>query len=229
MLSKRLVFPAGHNPRALVVLLHGFGAPGTDLVPLAEVFDVDEDLGFVFPAAPLALGGMFGDGRAWWMIDLARLERDLMTGRATDRASEIPDGLPEARAEVMALLDALSAEHQVPPERIILGGFSQGAMLALDVALHRQAPVAGLVLMSGTLIARPLWEKRLSQHPGMKVFMSHGRRDPLLPYAAAEVLRDLLCDAGMTVSWQPFDGAHEIPPAVIAGASRFMTDCLRPH
>src|SRR5262249_10583661 len=124
---------------------------------------------WVFPAAPLELGGLYGDARAWWLIDLARLERDLMAGRSTDRAAEVPAGLPEARAAMLAGLDAVRDRLGVPDERVVLGGFSQGAMLSLDVALHTERAFAGLVLMSGTLIAQHEWAPRMAARRGLRV------------------------------------------------------------
>src|SRR5512144_2044772 len=101
--------PSASGDAPVVVLLHGFGASGEDLVPLARYFDAPEGTSWVFPAAPLELGGLYGDARAWWLIDFERLERDLMSGRAGDRAVEVPDGLVEARAAMTALLDDVRA------------------------------------------------------------------------------------------------------------------------
>ena len=67
------------DPRLTVVLLHGFGAPGDDLVALGQY--IAAPVRFVFPEAPIELGGLYGDSRAWWRLDLARLEEDLRTGK----------------------------------------------------------------------------------------------------------------------------------------------------
>jgi phospholipase/carboxylesterase len=211
--------PAGKPTDATLtcVLLHGFGAPGHDLVSLAGALDAP--VRCVFPAAPLALGGMYGDARAWWLIDLAQLEHDMQRGIPRQRRAEIPDGLLAARAHVLQLLEALAARA---PGRVVLGGFSQGAMLALDVALHREAPPAGLLLMSGTLIAEDAWRPRMASLAGVPVMLSHGRHDPLLPFDAAELLRDQLTAAGAVVDWRPFAGGHEIPPVVLDGASQLL-------
>lgn len=212
-LRARVVRGAG-TPARVVVLCHGFGAPGDDLVALAEWMEVP-DTAWVFPEAPMELGGLYGDARAWWMIDLEALERDLARGAPRERASEVPAGLSEARTALLALLPAVCAELGVGMERVVLGGFSQGAMLALDVALHAEPRPGALVLMSGTLLARSVWEPRLGAVRGLPVLMSHGRRDALLPYHAAETLRDLLVDAGAQLTWVPFDGGHEIPPPLL--------------
>lgn len=212
-------------PVRVVVLLHGFGAPGDDLVALADWIPLD-DTAWVFPEAPLELGGLYGDSRAWWMLDLARLERDLARGQPSDRSHELPEGLVEARAQVSEMLDAVAARF--PGAALVLGGFSQGAMLSLDVALHDPRPLAALILLSGTLLARSEWEPRMPSRAGLPVFQSHGTRDALLPYRSAEVLRDLLAAAGLRVAWLPFDGGHEIPPPLLDEIAEVVTAADRP-
>jgi phospholipase/carboxylesterase len=104
----------------------------------------------------------------------------------------------------------------------VLGGFSQGAMLSLDVALHRPTPPAGLILMSGTLLAESVWKPRLNQLAGVPVLQSHGRHDPLLPFSIACALRDELRAAGAKLDWVEFAGGHEIPPVVLDGVTRLL-------
>lgn len=218
-LTTRIVGP--DDATTTIVLLHGFGAPGYDLVPLAEELALPRAR-FVFPEAPLDLGGMFGDSRAWWMIDIAGIEADLRSGRARSRKAEIPEGLEQVRAQLGDMLDALVAKYAIPPDRLVLGGFSQGAMLSVDVALHRSPPPAALVLLSGTLLAEPVWLPRMNALAGVPVLMSHGRGDPLLPFGVAEELRDALMAAGAGVEWHAFGGGHEIPRAVLAAARSFL-------
>lgn len=203
----------GEGP--VIVLLHGFGAPGTDLVSLYRVLDVPRGTRFVFPAAPLELAYAYGmgDSRAWWMIDMVALDAAIRSGTFRDLGKEIPEGLPEAREAVLGMLDAI--EQRMRPSALMLGGFSQGAMLSLDVALHTDRPIASLALMSGTLLAEALWAPRMAARAGTPVVLSHGTHDPLLPFAVAEKLRDRLVEAGLEVEFVPFRGQHEIPPVVI--------------
>src|SRR5438874_9441645 len=128
----------GGGDGPIVVLVHGFGAPGDDLVALVPLMRAAPELRFVFPAAPLALEGP-GDARAWWMLDLDALA---LGARRTFDPQDVPAGLAEARAQLSSLLDAVESELGVAAERLVLGGFSQGAMLALDVALQRRSPLA---------------------------------------------------------------------------------------
>jgi phospholipase/carboxylesterase len=207
-----------------VILLHGFGAPGDDLVDLARFFSAGREVParFVFPEAPLEFGGMYGDARAWWLLDLARLEDELRTGTPRDRRAEIPDGLAAARVQVLRFVDQVAARFAIADDRIVLGGFSQGAMVAVDVALHRATRLAGLVVLSGTLVAESEWQPRLAKLAGVPVFQSHGRTDALLPFAVAEALRDRLRAAGALVEWHQFVGGHEIPPMVLDELGGFL-------
>src|SRR5580658_3052672 len=133
-----------------IVLLHGFGASGDDLVPLWRVLGVPPGTRFVFPEAPLPVPG-FAGARAWWMpSDRVRAPSGEAEGEARDLSWGVPEGLAGARAQVVEMLDEL---EQTVPSKIILGGFSQGAMLSCDVALHTARPLAALVMLSGTLVA----------------------------------------------------------------------------
>lgn len=204
----------------LVVLLHGYGAPGTDLVPLWRELSVPRAFRFAFPEAPLALP--FG-GRAWWHIDLAALEAALHSGDARSFGDTMPDGAAQARAAVERCLDELEAT--LSPSHLVVGGFSQGAMLSCDLALRSDRSLAGLALMSGTLLAEPEWAERMPARRGLPVLLSHGRADPLLPFARAERLRDLLGAAGLPVRWVPFHGGHGIGGSVLEELATFLTAC----
>lgn len=213
----------GGGDGPLVVLLHGFGAPGDDLVPLWRVIDAPTGTRWAFPAAPIALQGMGYDGRAWWMIDIEKHVMAVQRGEVS-LPREAPPGMAEARDALVAMLDELEA--LIHPSRIVLGGFSQGAMLACDVALRTARPLAGVVLLSGTLVAEDEWSGLVPTRRGLRVFQSHGSANPLLPYVQAEKLRDLLREGGADVTWVPFRGGHEIPAAVLDALGRWTRETL---
>lgn len=202
-----------------IVLLHGFGAPGDDLAGLAEMIPAPPGSTLVFPEAlhdmvDLA-GALYEGARAWWMIDMARLELAMHAGAIRDLSNDIPEGLAPARESVIAMLDALEKQEGIALDRLVLGGFSQGAMLALDVALRTERELKGLVLLSGTFIAEREWAPRMSERARTPVFQSHGTADPLLPYEIAEKLRDALSKAGLPVTFDRFEGGHGIPPSTM--------------
>ncbi|BFU94681.1 MAG: putative Carboxylesterase [Nitrospira sp.] len=214
----------GRGP--VVILLHGFGAPGTDLVPLAGVLPVPKGARFLFPEGPLSLSFGYGDSRAWWLIDMARLEADRAAGRLRDLSTEVPRGLPQARQMMEQLLTELPRVLPIDYQKTVIGGFSQGAMLTCDLVMRTAYPFAGLVQLSGTLLARHEWRPAVAKRAGLPVFQSHGTQDPILPYEMAERLRDELIQAGLAVAWQSFRGGHEIPEPVLRQLGSFLTTVL---
>lgn len=208
------------HPRQIVILLHGWGAPGDDLVPLGQVLAAPGRL-WVFPEAPLVSQG---GGRAWWHLDLARLQAARERGEERDLRQQTPPGLSEARAQLTGLVAEVTRRAGVTPASLVIGGFSQGAMLATDVTLASPAAVSGLVVLSGSLVTEAVWTERLqAMPPGFPVFMSHGRGDPILPFRLADALREHVQAAHHEVTWVPFDGGHEIPPVVLTSLSGFLT------
>jgi phospholipase/carboxylesterase len=208
----------GNGP--VVVLMHGFGAPGTDLVPLWRELSVPAAVRFVFPEAPLELG--FG-GRAWWNLDMARLQDRFQAGAVERLIAEVPDGIAESRAALLSLLDALERDFAAQPEQLVIGGFSQGAMLATDIVLRSERKFAGLAVLSGTLISHAEWLPLMPARRGLAVLQSHGRADPVLPFALAERLRDELVRAGLAVEFVPFNGGHGIPSAALDGLGKLIS------
>jgi phospholipase/carboxylesterase len=215
----------GNGP--VVILLHGFGAPGDDLVPLADWIAAPDGTRFIFPEGPLSLSMGLGDSRAWWVIDMARLEADRMAGRMRDLSAEIPRGLPHAREALENFLAALARAMPIDFKNTVMGGFSQGAMLTCDLVMRTAQPVAGLVQLSGTLLAKQDWRPAAAKRTGLPVFQSHGTQDPILPYAMAERLRDELTQAGLSVEWHNFRGGHEIPELVLRRLGAFLTNVLK--
>jgi phospholipase/carboxylesterase len=204
-------------------LCHGYGATGTDLVPLArEILRCEPALAgrvaFVFPEAPLQLADinpLFGDARAWWHIEVGRYASAIASGRIDSLLDEVPEGLPSARRKMRGLLDEVQRFTGLSLDRMVIGGFSQGSMLAVDVVLQLEEPPAALAILSSALIARQVWTKKAPGRRGLRVFQSHGRRDQLLPYAVAEQLRDMLVEAGLEVQFESFDDGHTIPAGVV--------------
>ncbi|RYZ06665.1 MAG: hypothetical protein EOO73_15315 [Myxococcales bacterium] len=207
---------SGGGTGPMLVLCHGYGAPGDDLVPLGQALGTA--VRFACPAAPGILDKSVPAtmaGRCWWPIDMVELQTAMMLGNLEMLMTRQPPGLAESRTAMLGLLDALEREHAAPRERLVLGGFSQGAMLATDVTLHAERPPAALAILSGSLIAKQDWLPLMPRRAGLPVLQSHGRADPVLAYSVAEKLRDELSHAGLAVRFVPFSGGHAIPPVVM--------------
>ena len=215
--------PAGEPVEAAALLCHGFGAPGTDLVGLgAELFRRRPALAgrvrLHFPAAPLDLGpmGMAG-GRAWWLFQLSDFGLPPEKRSARLRA-ERPPKVEELRALIDSVADSLLTSDGLPSGSLVVGGFSQGAMLMTDYALrHVDRELGGLAVFSGAYAAETDWRPWASDCPTRSVYLSHGRQDGILPFAGAADLRDMLAEAGHEVRFEAFDGSHTIPPCALDG------------
>lgn len=216
----------GGGSGPMVVLMHGFGAPGDDLVALAEHIQAPREVRYAFPAAPLTLefpGVPPGHaGRAWWLIDMVELQRAVMLRDYATLTGRVPEGLSEARALVNELLDALERDFGAARNQLVLGGFSQGAMLATDVTLRAERPPAALAILSGSLICRHEWLPLVRQRAGLPVLQSHGRGDPVLGYELADELQRELTAGGLNVDFIPFAGGHTIPSAALDGLGRLI-------
>jgi len=216
----------GGGDGPIVILLHGFGAPGDDLVSLSDVLEAPAGTRWLFPEAPLSLNMGFGEARAWWLIDMARIQAERAAGLVRDLSLEVPHGLGSAREQLLAILKELPRELMIDYQKTVIGGFSQGAMLACDAVLHSDYPFAGLVQLSSNLLAQPLWGPLMPQRRGLPVFQSHGTLDTILPYAGAERLREALSRAGLRVEWHGFRGGHEIPASVVIALSLYLQQVL---
>ena len=200
-----------------LVLLHGYGAPGDDLVSLAKEL-LRPGMRCIVPAAPLSVEH---GGRAWWQIDAVDHPRYV-----TDEPwpSNIqPPSSPElviARAAVAGLIAGVREKYA--PERLYFAGFSQGAMLALDLFLADGSAIDRVAVLSGALLieAAQRLARQASSH--RSVFISHGRQDRRLPYAGAELMRSELEAHGYPVTFRPFDGPHAIPPQIVSELAAFL-------
>jgi len=110
----------------------------------------------------------------------------------------------------------------LPYSHLTLGGFSQGAMIATDVALRLEEPPQGLAILSGTLLLEDTWRAKAKARAGLRVFQAHGRGDPVLSFQAAEALRDLWLDAQAAHEFLPFDGGHTITGEALTRLARFL-------
>ncbi len=220
------------RPDLVCILCHGFGASGDDLVPLGGEYllrdpALRDRVLCVFPAAPhsLAAHGM-PDGRAWWQIDMFKLQRAVQSGELRDLRRDTPAGLIEARELLAATMQQLQSELGLPASRFVLGGFSQGSMLTTDLSLHMSDKPAGLIIFSGTLLSEDDWRSQANSCAGLPILQSHGRSDPLLPFTLAEELRDMFQQAGADVEFHAFPGMHTIPNVALQATTRFLSSLL---
>jgi phospholipase/carboxylesterase len=200
------------RPTALVVLLHGYGANGEDLIGLAEGWRGRLPLAvFVAPNAPEEIPGMPG-ALQWFALTF----RD---------ASECWRGVVAARPGLDRFLDTELARYRLAADRLVLAGFSQGTMLALHVGLRRQSAPAAIVGYSG-LLAGPEHLREIAARP--PVILIHGAEDDLIPIEALHSAREQLAAAGVAVEWHVRERlGHGIDPAGQRLGGHFMAQALQ--
>lgn len=202
-----------------VILFHGYGADAFDLQSLADLIPTRTAWNYLFPQGvqevPIGPGWT---GRAWWNLNMERLQAAASGGPEWDTSEEKPETLAQVREKVMKMIAALG----VPWNRIVLGGFSQGGMLAADIALHAPEPPKGLLLMSTALINKTEWKLHANKRSGLPFFQSHGQMDSVLTFKNAQRLETFLTQNGLKGSLLKFPGGHEIPQVVLQKAGEFL-------
>lgn len=207
--------PGGH----LMVICHGYGADASDLVPLANVWSVPQGTTWLFPNGPIEVPlGPHMTGRAWFDIDVEALEQARKMGTHRDLSNATPSGMKQAREKLIAMVEAT----KIPWSKVILGGFSQGAMLATMTSFYAPENPKGLIILSGALLDQNTWKEKAKARAGLPYYQSHGTFDDLLALDGAQKLEKVLRDAGLKGALQTFEGAHEIPQDVIAGVNQFL-------
>lgn len=213
-----IVIEHGARPDIAVLWLHGLGADGHDFAPIVPELRLPERLAirFVFPHAPVRPVTLNGGlrMRAWYDI------------------FQLGPG-PEDEAGVhasQALVENWIAEQVragIPPERIVLAGFSQGGAIALHSALRHRERLAGVLALSTYLpLAATLAGEASAANRATPIFMAHGEYDDIIPIARAVHSRELLTAAGHAVQWRQYRMPHSVCGEEIEDLAAFLVRIL---
>lgn len=214
-----LEIETGAEPRASILVLHGLGASADDFVPLARELDLASvgPVRFVFPQAPQRPVTLNGGYRmpAWYDLYGA----DLL--RREDEA-----GLRESQAAIEALI-ARERARGIPAARIVLGGFSQGCAMTLQVGLRYPERLGGLIGLSGYLpLAAKLEAERHPENRDVPIFLAHGEDDGVVTLARAAASRDALLALGHAVEWHSYPMDHTVCWEEIEDLGRWLRRVL---
>jgi phospholipase/carboxylesterase len=202
---------AAAEPEGLLVLHHGRGTDERDLLGLADLLDPERRMRVVTPRAPLQLPG--SPGHHWYLVPRVGYPD--------------PESFTAARAALAELHDGLWEESGIGPERTILAGFSMGAVMSYAMGLSAERPaVAGILAFSGFVPTVEGWEPSLADRAETPVFISHGRRDPVIGIEFAERARELLDEGGLPVTYRESDLGHQIDPGHLRDAGAWLGEVL---
>jgi phospholipase/carboxylesterase len=199
--------PAATEPIGLLILHHGRGTSEQDLMPLADVLDPAQRLHVAAPRGPLQLPG--APGYHWYMVP--------QVGRPD------PASFHAAYRHLATFHDDLWERTGLTPQQTILGGFSMGTVMsyALGLGPDRPAPL-GILAFSGFIPIVDGWSPDLTRRDETRVFITHGRWDPVIDISFGERARDLLEDAGFSVDYRESDADHSIPPGELRRAVSWL-------
>ncbi len=193
----------------LVIVLHGRGADANDLADIAPMIDGAGGYRFLFPNAPrpweAAPGMTFG--YTWF-----------------DGWPPEGDTFKQSRQLVLDFLDAAVKRFPTPSGKVVLAGFSQGALMSLDVGFRTTQPIAGIVAMSGALHEADLPD--LSAGRERPVLIVHGTADDVIPVLAARRTRRVLEEHGIEPEYHEFDMGHFVTAESMAVVAGFIRRCL---
>ncbi|HLB06570.1 MAG TPA: dienelactone hydrolase family protein [Alphaproteobacteria bacterium] len=203
---------SGRAPSGLVVMLHGVGADGNDLIELAGSWQrLLPECHFIAPHAPERYD-MAPIGYQWFSLRVRTPEALL-------------DGLRRVAPVVERFLDAQLARFGLDDKRLALVGFSQGAMVSLYVAPRRPKRLAGVVGYSGALVGMDVLAREVKSKP--PILLVHGDRDELVPLPALHGAVAALGQAGLSVEWHVSQGAgHGIAPDGLRLGGAFLARVL---
>jgi phospholipase/carboxylesterase len=203
---------SGGKPRRLVILLHGLGADGNDLIGLAPYWArLLPDAEFLSPNAPFPCD-MAPYGYQWFS--------------SQDRSPDAVLGGVRAAAPVLdAFIEEALEQRGLGGGELALVGFSQGTMMSLFVGLRRAEPVAGIVGFSGRLLAPELLASELRSRP--PILLVHGTEDPLVPYSSLAAAETTLKAAGVPVETVTSVGiGHSIDDQGLRRGGQFLKKVL---
>jgi phospholipase/carboxylesterase len=206
--------PAEGRAEGLLVLHHGRGADENDLIGLADVLDPERRLHVVTPGGPLTVQGW--PGKHWYLVPRVGYP-DYDTFHA-------------AYAELAAFHDELWERTGIAPANTVFGGFSMGSVMSYSMALGSdRPPVAGILAFSGFIPTVDGWEPDIEGRKDTRVFIAHGRNDPIMDVGFARKADELLTAGGLDVEYHESDAGHNIDPNHVAAAVGWLRGTLVPQ
>jgi phospholipase/carboxylesterase len=193
----------------MVVILHGRGADAFDLADIAPMIDTRGGCRFVFPNAQKPFEPYPGQRFGWsWF----------------DGWPPVGNSLAASRQLALRFLHEITARYPTPAGKVVLGGFSQGALMSFDVGFRTDLPLAGIVAMSGAIFEGDLPD--FAAQKTQNVLVIHGTADDVIPLLAARRARRLLEEKGLSPEYHEFPMGHNVTPESMAVVRAFLTRCL---
>src|SRR5215212_3136253 len=210
LLMQSLYRPADGDPEGALVLFHGRGADEHDLFPLLDMLDPERRLLGATVRGPLSLPP---GGAHWYIVQRVGYPD--------------PETFHSTYPQLASWLDDLLGEHGIAHDRTVLGGFSQGSVMAYSLGLGARRPrPAGIMALSGFIPQVEGFEVDLGAAAGLPVAIGHGTHDPVISVEFGRDARDQLASAGAAVTYRESPMAHTIDPAFLRELSGWTSEAV---
>lgn len=175
----------------------------------------------MLPLAPFPMHDQQSDaflGYGWFPQD-PDLQSQAFSGRYFSRLAEIDD---EGLSDGAAAIEHVRSTLAIPYASLVIGGFSQGAVMSVEFLLRAPQACAGALLFSGALMAQERWQQTATAAADTPLLQTHGQTDEILPFQSGEALYELLQQKGMRGRFIDFDGGHVVPQQAITAVTRLL-------
>ena len=193
----------------MVIMIHGRGADMHDLADLAPMFDTAAGCRFVFPNAPKPFEAYPGMTFGWTWFE---------------GWPPVHESVVESREEMLRFIDEITDNYPTPAGKLIVAGFSQGALMSLDSGLRTKKKLAGIIALSGGLYEHDLID--LKPHANLPVLIAHGSVDDVVPVNYARRARAVLENAGLDVEYHEYPMGHQVAQEEAADVKAFIERVL---
>jgi len=206
----------GANPQGTVIWMHGLGADATDFEPIVPMLDLEQPLRFVFPNAPERAVTINGGARmrAWYDID---------PGAPLAGTADI-----DVSTTAVGELVEREVDRGIASENVVLAGFSQGGVIAMQLGLSCRHKLRGIMALSTYLHDHEHIADRLDfANVETPIFMAHGISDPMIPITRAITSRETLLNLNYPIEWHEYAMGHQVCPQEIADIAQWLNRIYR--
>ncbi|MCO6429017.1 alpha/beta hydrolase [Nitrosomonas communis] len=210
---------SGSYPTHTILWMHGLGADGNDFTPIIQELELPPQttIRFIFPHAP-EQAVTINQGlvmRAWY---------DIRSINLNHYEDEI--GIRRSQHAIIAMIEREN-QRGIPSSNIVLAGFSQGGVMALQVGLRHPDKLAGIMVLSAYLpLAHTLVKEAHTANASTSIFMAHGSHDPIVPIHLAKTSRQQLLESGYQLEWHEYAMTHSVCAEELDDISKWLRQVL---
>lgn len=200
--------PGGAAAELTAIVIHGLGSNEEDLLGFAGPLALPVRL--VAPRAPIPMPHGWGAGYAWYEFGPG--------------ARPVLEGFEHGLQGLIRLVDDVKRRHDVPADKLVVLGFSQGAVMTMATALSIPDEIGGIVAMSGYFPEPDGWQRPATDVSGLPALFTHGLHDPIVPVQGSRDAAAKFRELGAAVQHEEYPMAHEVSPECLLTVRNWLLE-----